>query len=455
MISLSACQTEDEPEPYEPTHKWAWISGGNTANPAGVYGTLGTPAASNVPGGRESALSWPAPDGSFWLFGGNGYDSAGYKGLLNDLWKFDTVTRQWTWVSGSSLRSQEGVYGTKGVADPANVPGARIGAVSWIDPDGKLWLFGGLGNAEAGDYGQLNDLWTFDPVSVQWTWVSGNSTSGQTGVYGTLGAEDPANVPGARTGHVSWTDTQGRLWLFGGYGFDSAGEKGWLNDLWRYDPDSLAWTWISGGDTQGQAGVYGSRGTAAPANHPGGRGKAASWIDLNGNLWLLGGDGLDSEGMRGDLNDFWKFDPTTLEWTWIYGSNLDGQQGVYGQQDYANELNYPGCRSGAITWVDAAGNLWLFGGLGEDSQGNRGKLNDMWWYNMTTFLWTWASGSNYGGQPGVYGTLGTGETTNVAGARDFAVSWFDPQGKFWLFGGYGLDKDGAGGWLNDLWYMIK
>ena len=29
-------------------------------------------------------------------------------------------------------------------------------------------------------------------------------------------------------------------------------------------------------------------------------------------------------------------------------------------------------------WVDSSGNLWLFGGLGFDSNGSPGYLNDLW-----------------------------------------------------------------------------
>jgi N-acetylneuraminic acid mutarotase len=34
----------------------------------------------------------------------------------------------------------------------------------------------------------------------------------------------------------SWIDASGNLWLFGGNGYDSTGNFGYLNDLWQYDP---------------------------------------------------------------------------------------------------------------------------------------------------------------------------------------------------------------------------
>ena len=46
-------------------------------------------------------------------------------------------------MSGSDQIDAAGVYGTKGVAAPANVPGARYDSCSWTDSSGDLWLFGG------------------------------------------------------------------------------------------------------------------------------------------------------------------------------------------------------------------------------------------------------------------------------------------------------------------------
>ncbi len=61
------------------------MSGSDTDDQPGVYGTQGIAAASNVPGGRENAVSWTDSKGNFWLFGGYGYDSAGSLCYMNDL----------------------------------------------------------------------------------------------------------------------------------------------------------------------------------------------------------------------------------------------------------------------------------------------------------------------------------------------------------------------------------
>ena len=66
--------------------------------------------------------------------------------------------------------------------------------------------------------------------------MSGSNTRNQPGVYGTKGVPAAGNVPGSRDSAVSWTDASGNLWFFGGLGFDANGQRGDLNDLWKYDP---------------------------------------------------------------------------------------------------------------------------------------------------------------------------------------------------------------------------
>ena len=58
-----------------PNNTWTWISGSNTANTTGIYETQGIPSPSNYPGARQSPVGGIDSFGSFWLFGGFGYDS--------------------------------------------------------------------------------------------------------------------------------------------------------------------------------------------------------------------------------------------------------------------------------------------------------------------------------------------------------------------------------------------
>jgi len=42
-------------------------------------------------------------------------------------------------------------------------------------------------------------------------------------------------MPGGRRGSISWIDSFGNLWLFGGYGQGSDNRFVRMNDRWRYE----------------------------------------------------------------------------------------------------------------------------------------------------------------------------------------------------------------------------
>jgi hypothetical protein len=425
--------------------EWTWEGGSTVVNQIGDYGILGTGAPGNVPGARGAAASWTDAAGNFWFFGGVaagvGFPPGQY---FNDLWRYSGG--QWTWMSGSNLTNQKGTYGTQGTAAPGNIPGGRDAAVRWTDAAGNFWLFGGLGYDSAGNLGDLNDLWKYS--GGLWTWMGGANTANQMGIYGTQGMAAPGNIPGARVGAVSWTDAVGNFWLFGGLGYDSAGNHGGLNDLWKYSGGQ--WTWMAGSNVINQAGIYGIQGIAAASNTPGERVAAVSWTDAAGNLWLFGGFTISVGGPPGqDLNDLWKY--SAGQWTWMGGSNVLNQKGIYGTQGTPAPGNVPGARDSASTWTDAAGNFWLFGGAGYDSTGTNGTLNDLWKFSMTQGQWTWVGGSNTANQKGMYGTEATIAPGDTPGVRIGAAVWTDAAGDFWLFGGGGLDSVGNTGSLNDLW----
>jgi len=425
--------------------EWTCVGGCVNGTSSGLYGTLGV-AGSGVPSGRAYAVSWADSAPNLWLFGGT--SSVGY--TLNDLWEYSPSTSDWTWVSGNTLlfcsNWENGVFGCPAVGsalgtfDSGNTPGARTGSAGWTDNVGDFWLFGGSiiygydANPISG--GNLNDLWKFSISKGEWAWMGGSttlSTSKTTGNYGEKGVPSPNNWPPIRSLAVSWTDKNGNLWLFGGTDF---------NDLWEYSPTSNEWTWVSGSSIQSAFGIYGTQGHATSGTTPGARGGAVSWTDSNGNLWLSGGNGLDSNGAEGYLNDLWEFSTGSNQWAWMGGSNTVNAAGVYGILGTAASSNVPGARMYSVGWTDNLGDLWLFGGTDASEE-----FNDLWEFNPSTTEWTWMSGSSTGNAISVYGTPGTPAPGNVPGARYGAVGIpIDPNGNIWLFGG-----DAANGYPGDLW----
>jgi len=215
-------------------------------NQSGVYGTLGTAAAGNIPGSRKYAISWSDSNGNFWLFGGNGFDSAGSLGDLNDLWEFNPSTSEWTWMGGSNVAGTSGVYGVEGTPAPGTFPEPAIRPP--VGPTARA-ISGSLVASDSTQMESPGCLMTFGssvlPPTSGRGWVAIAPTPppapllteewGAPGIYGTLQTPATGNFPGTRQGAVSWTDSMGNLWMFGGDGIDSAGKWGYLDDLWEFN----------------------------------------------------------------------------------------------------------------------------------------------------------------------------------------------------------------------------
>jgi N-acetylneuraminic acid mutarotase len=438
--------------PATPTG-WAWMGGSNISGAYGVYGTQGVAATSNIPGARYIAVSWVDSFDNFWVFGGSGNAASGASGNLNDLWKYSTATNMWTWIGGSNTINSAGVYGTITAAAASNVPGGRLGSVSWLDHNGNLWLFGGYGNDKNGTAGALNDMWIYNVATNQWTWMHGSDTIASPGIYGTKGVANSLNTPGARLGSVSWVDINGNLWLFGGA--DDIITTNVFNDLWMYSLATNQWTWVAGNNTMNSYGVYGLQGIASILNSPGARLDSVGFSDNSGNLWLFGGSGLDASNVRGDLNDLWQYSIATGLWTWQSGSNMSNMYGVYLTKGMPSPNSIPGSREHRtpISTASNLGGLWMFGGDGYGAS-THGLLNDLWGYDPAINQWTWGGGSTESGAYGVYGSQGAPASTNVPGARKDGVGFVDSNGNLWIFGGSGNGINGTGN-LNDLWKLTQ
>lgn len=441
----------------------------------------------------------------------------------------DCQHNDWTLRSGPNTAGQLGKAVNPPPAPNTNTPGGRDYAAAWIDSSGRHWLFGGFGLELTGKTppdlpGLLNDLWLFDPVSGGWfpanapitttfggsivsspnPTICGNcSSSGDLTEFesvdnaGSTGGT-PGTGPGGRWGSVTWSDTSGNLWLFGGQGITtnnvSGASVGLLNDIWEWTPGVLdssnaalkysgsnieqgSWTAVANFGTANNAGTYGSIGGAG---FPGGRWGAGFTTDSSGNVWMFGGQGFDSAGNLGLLNDLWKYNIAAQTWTWMgpTGSNVGQNNGVYGTLGAAGAANAagPGGRQTPVVWADNAGNIWVFGGLGLDSVGTRNPgtlnglsngtvtaegalLNDLWKFNIAAGTWTWVSGGGASGlanQNGIYGTQLTGASGNIPGSRWSGVGWSDSLGNLWLFGGWGYGSTLAQstGFLNDVWEYV-
>ena len=266
---------------------WTWIGGYQQTDLHGVYGTRGVPSEYNFPGSRDNGVSWLDSRDRIWLFGGSGLGESQPNSVqLNDLWKYESDA--WVWMSGSPVTDANGNYGIKGVESSTNVPPARQYAVSWIDNDDNLWLFGGMYMTSSESGFLFNDMWKYNTKSNQWAWMGGESYPDASGSYGVKFAAANTNQPGARFSASAWQDKDNNFWLFGGFG-SAATSAGNLNDLWKYDPSRHVWTWMGGSDFSNQAGTYGVVGIPEVNNIPSSLYFSMATADIFGNGILLGG----------------------------------------------------------------------------------------------------------------------------------------------------------------------
>ncbi len=409
--------------------KWTWMKGDNIAGGGlGNYGTKGVAALTNEPPGRYQPAYWTDLNGNFWLYGG--YSSMGE---VNDLWKFDPLTNMWTWMSGFQGTSNNmGNYGPIGVPGVNYCPSARgYGTNCWTDKNNNLWLLGGTNSGD--------DLWKYDIATNEWTLVKGSNNFAVQPVYGVKGVPDINNTPGVivetKSGYV---DDQNNLWMIGNG----------TELLWRYGINNNQWTWMKGDNSMSSAN-FGVKGVEAATNQPISRYSYTKWRDVDGNFYIFAGLATGLFG-SGEMNDVWKFNPNTNNWTWVSGTQVPNDNGTTPAKCTKNVADVPAARyeNQTVSTVGCASAFWSFGGFRTDtSTFTQYFMNDLWLYDAKTNQWTFVGGDLVGNQVGNYGTKGVYASTNILPGRGGVGIWSDKQDNLWIFGGY------SNGWslTNDLW----
>ena len=244
---------------------------------------------------------------------------------------------------------------------------------------------------------QSQSCWTFNYKGVvtasvtnividcghnDWTWINGKNTAGilTAPQYGSFPTAPPTtipnpytNTPGARHGGAGWTDNNGNLWLFGGFGWELSGKSqpdtlfGDLNDLWECvqvvaeSTPHCQWQLVNGynstpsnvlppattvGGVLIELAQNEDNGViiGAPFTVPSSRYGAATWTDSTKTVfWLFGGNGGAQL-----LDDLWSYNIGTSTWTHVSGSLSNvPQAGVY-----SGGSPMPGSRWGSVTWTD-------------------------------------------------------------------------------------------------------
>jgi len=250
--------------------EWVWMKGSNSDHADAHFGEKGVFTDENAPGGRRGSTSWTDNEGNFWMFGG------GTRSDLNsDMWKYNSQTNKWAWISGSKNADQAPVYKSQNVPDLDGNPGSRIMASGWVDDGGNLWLFGGAGYGKQTGTNAINNLWKYSVTSNEWTFIKGDISVSPVAVYGTKGELSNTNNPGGTVNYARWKDNQGNFWLFGGQS-----SNGFLNQTWKF---AACITEITGSISPAKVSICG--GVAQKLTATGG----------TSYTWLLDGEIIDGE----------------------------------------------------------------------------------------------------------------------------------------------------------------
>lgn len=83
---------------------------------------------------------------------------------------------------------------------------------------------------------------------------------------------------------------------------------------------------------------------------------------------------------------------TSGMWCWISGSNSPNQtSSVAIAQGEESPSNFLGSKDDYVIFYHN-NHIWIFGGYIKEG-GLYGYLNDLWKFNLDTYMWTWVSGT--------------------------------------------------------------
>ncbi len=156
--------------------------------------------------------------------------------MMGDLWMYDLKTHTWAYVAGSPLANTHGAYPLAiGQGGLRYGPGARVSAaMAFNQLTNELFVFGGFGYGYIpGEIGFLNDLWSFNTVSNQFSWLGGSSGINAAGSL-TTAATFPTAIR-ARSSPLLFSGNDGyeaELTILGGVADETKAKPSGVADVW-------------------------------------------------------------------------------------------------------------------------------------------------------------------------------------------------------------------------------
>jgi hypothetical protein len=341
------------------------VSGGSTfSSTTGVFtlkSAVGALTGSAAVGRQEASLT--IYNNQLWYIAGrvhfplNMIDTGS---AMNDVWN-----------------SADGITWTQVTANAAFSP--RYEHSAYV-ANGKLWVLGGQASTLGITGAAPADAWSTTD-GLNWTRENVNAPVGgylmpvlqETGKATLIGGVQAAiaNTVWQTTDGNNWselstyaqfsprlttgTEFNGQMWIVGGEGSSTSGNKSVKNDVWR-SSDGLNWSHVTPVGT-----IFSPRDGHAV-------------VAFNNKLWVIGGwdDAVASGGTTTRLNDVWS-SPDGMNWT---------QQNPVGGTIFS-----PRTAHSAVVY---GGKLWVIGGDVANGSPNDTWVNDVWytadgatWVNAT------------------------------------------------------------------------
>ena len=207
------------------------------------------------------------------------------------------------------------------------------------------------------------------------------------------------------------------------YGNDTSGYGD--STFWVYNTIIKQWKCIQSNNVNVN---FGTKGVFNNTNTPGKRSQSITFVDNQGNLYLLGGNNLGNSQPATPLTDLWKFDVTLQQWAWIGGNNNStGNGGNYGPIGVESNLFFPSSRRLLNPVLSTDGMIYIYGGEYHNSD-----RYDLWKYNPNNNAWTLLYYPSNNSQS--IGNIGVEDINNKPGILIGYTSWFY-NNNLYFFGG--------------------
>jgi gliding motility-associated-like protein len=234
-----------------------------------------------------------------YFFGGKSQNDS----VNNHLFSYNTLTREWTWISGVLQANDSGFHGAKNIFSAENSPSARTHIYGGIYQH-KFILFGG-GNLWKNNLLMTNDIWVFDTLNKLWVWKKGESYPNSYGENAGLCYVDSSNNPSARSSGSCFNpnniDSCGNFYIYGGNNDDHNIVH---NDVWKYNVQYNSWILVKPGAPGVDRAIYKIKNSLDPNSNPGKLIGYSQWVSKKGELYLYGG--ISSNPYTMGYSTMWK-----------------------------------------------------------------------------------------------------------------------------------------------------